>query len=258
MGRRGLLIDLDGVVYDAGKPVPGSIEAIDSLRAHGVPFRFVTNTTSRGRAGIAARLTAMAIAADPDEIVSPAHAAAMYLRRLGAPRCLACLTDDAQKDLDGLTLVEAQADWVVLGDLGEAWTYARMNAVLRELLSGARLMALGMSRYWRAADGMRLDVGPFAAMFQFATGIEPLVMGKPAKEYFQLVLDSLGLPAEQVAMVGDAIDTDVDGAQRAGMQGILVRTGKFRPQDLEGEVKPDGVFESLEAVVRWIVSSQDW
>ncbi len=130
-----------------------------------------------------------------------------------------------------------QPDYVVLGDLGDDWTYAKLNQVLRYLLNGARLIALGMSRYWRADDGPRLDVGPIASAFSYATGQPPIVLGKPAADFFLLATRDLHVDPAQCTMVGDDIVTDIGGAQAAGMQTILVRTGKFRPQDLDGAVQ---------------------
>jgi HAD superfamily hydrolase (TIGR01458 family) len=120
-----------------------------------------------------------------------------------------------------------------------------LNQVLRYLLGGAQLIALGMSRYWRANDGPRLDVGPIASAFAYATGQQPIVLGKPARDFFLLAARDLQIDPAQCAMVGDDIITDIGGAQAAGMQTILVRTGKFRPEDLNGTVRPDAVVDSI-------------
>jgi HAD superfamily hydrolase (TIGR01458 family) len=134
---------------------------------------------------------------------------------------------------------------MVLGDLGDDWTYAKLNRALRYLLDGAQLIALGMSRYWRANDGPRLDVGPIAAAFSYATGQQPIVLGKPARDFFLLAARDLQIDPAQCVMVGDDIVTDIGGAQSAGMKTILVRTGKFRPEDLQNAVKPDVIIDSI-------------
>jgi HAD superfamily hydrolase (TIGR01458 family) len=113
------------------------------------------------------------------------------------------------------------------------------------------LIALGMTRYWRAADGLRLDCAPFVAALQHATGIEPVVLGKPAKPFFETALRTLGTNAGETLMIGDDIRSDVGGAQRAGMPGMLVRTGKFRAADLGGEIRPDGVLRSIADLPEW-------
>ena len=238
------LFDLDGVFYNDTQPIPGGAEVIAQLRAEGVPFRFVTNTTSKGRVSLAAKLRGFGIVAEPREIVCPAVAASAFLREKKASGVF-FTTVDTRGEFDGAREDRTQPDYVVLGDLGDDWTYEKLNQVLRYLLNGARLIALGMSRYWRADDGQRLDVGPVAAAFMYATGQPPIVLGKPARDFFLLTAHDLNIDPAQCAMVGDDIVTDIGGAHAAGLQTILVRTGKFRPQDLDGTVQPDVIIDSI-------------
>ena len=115
----------------------------------------------------------------------------------------------------------------------------------------AKLIALGMTRYWLASDGISLDVAPFVAALQHATGREPLVFGKPAARFFHVAAERLGLAPTDVVMVGDDLHADVVGAQAAGLTGVLVRTGKFRPADLEGAERPDFVLDSVADIPGW-------
>ncbi len=243
------LFDLDGVFYNDTQPIPGGADVIAQLREQGVPFRFVTNTTSKGRAALAYKLQSYGVSAAPREIFCPAVAASAFLREQEASGAF-FTTADTRREFDGVREDVTQPDYVVLGDLGDEWTYARLNQVLRYLLNGARLIALGMSRYWRANDGPRLDVGPIASAFAYATGQHPLVLGKPAQEFFALALRDLQINPAQCAMVGDDIVTDIGGAQAAGLKTILVRTGKFRPEDLDGQITPDLIIDSIAALTR--------
>ena len=238
------LFDLDGVFYNDTRPIPGGADVIAQLRAQDVPFRFVTNTTSKGRVSLAAKLQSFGIAAEPREIFCPAVAASAFLRERNASGVF-FTTDDTRAEFDGLREDLAQPDYVVLGDLSDDWSYAKLNQVLRYLLNGSRLIALGMSRYWRADDGPRLDVGPIASAFSYATGTSPIVLGKPSQDFFLLALRDLQVEPAQCVMVGDDIVTDIGGAQAAGLRTILVRTGKFRPQDLECAIKPDVIIDSI-------------
>jgi HAD superfamily hydrolase (TIGR01458 family) len=238
------LFDLDGVFYNDTQPIPGGAEVITRLRAQGVPFRFVTNTTSRGRAALAAKLQGFGVSAEPREIFCPAVAASSFLSEKNASAVF-FTTADTRGEFDSVREDRAQPEYVVLGDLGDDWTYEKLNQALRYLLNGARLVALGMSRYWRANDGPRLDVGPIAAAFTYATGQQPIVLGKPAREFFLLAVRDLHIDPAQCAMVGDDIVTDIGGAQAAGLQTILVRTGKFRPEDLSGAIRPDVIIDSI-------------
>jgi HAD superfamily hydrolase (TIGR01458 family) len=141
----------------------------------------------------------------------------------------------------------------VVGDLGRGWDFDTLNRAFRLLMSEPRpvLVALGMTRYWRAADGLRLDVAAFVAALERATGVEATVLGKPARPFFASAADRLGVDVGELVMLGDDVVGDVGGAQRAGMRGVLVRTGKFRPSDLEGDVRPDAVLGSIAALPEW-------
>lgn len=238
------LFDLDGVFYTDTRPIPGGPAVIARLRAQGVPFRFVTNTTGRGRAALARKLQSFGVEAYAPEIFQPAVAAAQFLIERQASGVF-FVTADSLDEFSAVRQDTRQPDYVVLGDLGDDWTYARFNQALRYLLNGAQLIALGMSRYWHADDGPRLDVGPMASALAYATRQHPIVLGKPARDFFHLAVRDLNLDPAQCAMVGDDIVTDIGGAQSAGLRGILVRTGKFRPSDLAGAVQPDAMIDSI-------------
>jgi phospholysine phosphohistidine inorganic pyrophosphate phosphatase len=243
------LFDLDGVFYNDTRPIPGGLEAIARVRSHGIPFRFITNTTSKGRATLAHKLQGFGINAEARDIFCPAVAAAKFLREKNASGVF-FVTEDTRTELAAAHEDLDRPDYVVLGDLGEAWTFARMNQALRYLLKGTKLIALGMTRYWHADDGPRLDVGPIASALFYATGQQPIVLGKPARDFFLLAARDLGIEPNQCAMIGDDIVTDIGGAQAAGMMGVLVKTGKFKPGDLDGDVKPDLMLESIAELMR--------
>jgi phospholysine phosphohistidine inorganic pyrophosphate phosphatase len=262
---RGVLLDLDGVVYVGDSAVPGAADVVDWLSREGIPFRFLTNTTSRPRAAIAAKLSAMDIPATDDDILTPAVAAMAWLRR-GSPGRPALFVPDATAsefaELDPLPDdADEGAGAVVVGDLGDAWDFATVNRAFRLLMANPtvstrpKLVALGMTRYWRADDGLRLDAGAFVRALEYAAGTTAVVMGKPDQAFYRTALDGLGLAADEVVMVGDDIRTDVEGAQRAGLAGLLVRTGKFTAADLDGDVSPDAVIDSIADLPGWWASA---
>jgi len=148
---------------------------------------------------------------------------------------------------------DSGAGAVVVGDLGEQWDFPTLNRAFRLLMAEPRprLIALGMTRYWKVAGGLQLDAGPFVAALQYASGAEPLVLGKPAPEFFHTALQRLQSRAEDSLMIGDDIRGDIDGAQRAGLKAMLVRTGKFRPEDLQGAIRPDAVAASIADLPGW-------
>ena len=134
------------------------------------------------------------------------------------------------------------------------WDFATLNRAFRLLMTDARppLIALGMTRYWRAEDGLRLDAGAFVRALEYAAGRTAVVLGKPDPAFYGTAVEGPrpSLPT-QVVHVGDDIRIDVDGAQRAGLSGVLVRTGKFSPSDLEGDLVPDEVLDSIADLPRW-------
>jgi HAD superfamily hydrolase (TIGR01458 family) len=142
---------------------------------------------------------------------------------------------------------ETGARWVVVGDLGEGWSFRTLNRAFRLLQSSpdAQLIALGLTRFWQAADGLRLDTAPYVAALECATRRQAVVMGKPAAAFFEAAVRRLSIAKEDTLMVGDDVRVDVGGAQLAGLKGALVMTGKYRDGDLKGSEKPDFVITSI-------------
>ena len=110
-------------------------------------------------------------------------------------------------------------------------------------------IGLGRTRYWKGPEGLQLDVGPVLAALEYATGTSARVFGKPDPAFFAALVDHLDAPAHIVAMVGDDIVSDVGAAMDAGMTGVLVRTGKFRPRDLDGPIRPHVLVDSIRDLV---------
>jgi len=253
---RVILFDLDGVLYQGEQLLPGAVDVLAWVRAQGIPHLFLTNTSSRPRSAIVAKLAAMGITITADEVLTPAAAAAAWAARAGVEPLALFVAAATREEFTGLARLaddaETGAAAVVVGDLGAGWDFATLNRAFRLLMDGEpQLVALGMTRYWRAEDGLRLDTGPMVSALSYASGREPLVLGKPAPAFFEAALAKLGVAAEQAVMIGDDIIGDVQGAQRAGLRGVLVRTGKFQPADLERGVVPDGILDSIAELPDW-------
>lgn len=248
----GLLFDLEGVLVTGGSPLPGAVGTLNRLVSEGIPFQILSNMTLQPRIAVLDRFRSWGLDLALDKILTPPAAAARWLIDNGNPATVLFVNPPALVEFAGVDVLPeeaAEAEWIVIGDMSDAWDSSRLNRALRLLLRGARPIALGMGRYWNAPDGLRLDVGAFATALAFASGQEPLVIGKPAPAYFRMALDLLAVPAGRVAMVGDDILNDVQGAQQAGLRAILVRTGKFRPNDLERGVVPEWVVPDVRGVL---------
>ncbi|CAA9445161.1 MAG: HAD-superfamily subfamily IIA hydrolase, hypothetical 2 [uncultured Rubrobacteraceae bacterium] len=226
------MLDLDGTLYVGGEPLPGALEAVARLKSAGLTLRYVTNTTRRPRRAVAEGMRDLGFGAEEAEVLTPAGAAANLI---GTGSCLPLVHESLLDDLPAATRTACRPDYVLVGDLGEGFTYARLDEAFRCLMGGAELLALQKNRYWRTETGLSLDAGPFVAALEYASGKRATVLGKPRAEFFRAALEDMGLAAAEVAMVGDDPESDVDGARRAGLKGVQVRTGKWSPGTEAGE-----------------------
>ena len=247
---RAFLLDLDGTCYGEGGAIPGAVAAIATLRRRGVPLRFVTNTTRRSRRLLAERLAGYGFTVRPEEIVTTVMAAVALLRAKGVQRVAMFVAQETLEDLAGFDLASERPEVVLVGDLGGAWTFDRLNQAFRHLMDGAELICLQRDRYWQQGDGLALDAGPFVAALEYATGKTATVTGKPTKAFYDAALASLGADGvtgpEGVVMVGDDLWGDIEGAQGAGLEAWLVRTGKFREEVYaRSGIVADRVIESV-------------
>jgi len=257
------LLDLDGTLYASGAAIPGAVEAIDRLRTAGIPFRLVTNTTSRSRGMLVERLRHYGFMVGEPDILTATLAGAELARGEGLLRIAPFVPKPALTDLAGLELVGGTSGRptaaapgapaaVIVGDLGDRWTYGLLQEAFDYVMAGARLIALSRDRYWLRDGRLALDAGPFVAALEYASGGTALVAGKPSQIFFRAGLRSLGATDPgSVAMVGDDLWSDVEGGQRAGLQGWLVRTGKFHEETLHSSgITPDRVLASVAELVR--------
>jgi HAD superfamily hydrolase (TIGR01458 family) len=247
---RGVLLDLEGVLCQGGRPIEGAAEAVRRLRDTGLDLRFLTNTTTAPRAALVERLQSLGISCAAGEVFTPAAAAGRLLRRLEARRIRLAAEPALAEDFAGFEIVDDRpCDAVVLGDLYKAFTWDLLNGLFAEVRDGARLVALHKNRVCRREGGIALDLGPFVAALEYATGVEAQIVGKPARAFFELALGDMGLAAHEVVMVGDDLEADVGGAQAAGLAGIQVETGKFTARDRDHpRIRPEARIASVAAL----------
>lgn len=256
------LLDLDGTLYTETGPVAGAVEALATLKHRRLPFRCITNTTRRPRSAIVERLRNYGFGIQSGDVFTAVLAGAEIMRGRGFHTVAPFVAEATLPDLGEFDLVGGTArrvagtvrpDAVLVGDLGDRWTYALLNEAFRYLMAGADLIALSRDRYWMRGDGLALDAGPFVVGLEHASGAQATVAGKPSAAFFTAAARSLGLAEEiqpRVAVVGDDLWSDVEGAQRAGFQGWLVRTGKFHDEALESSgIRPDRILSSVAEVV---------
>ena len=268
-GVRGLVLDADGVLVLQGKPLPGSLEAVASLGQRGIPFRVVTNFSQLHRETLAGWFAKGGLPIDPDRIVTGTSATAAHTATRHPGRPLFVLAaDDARREFDGQTMLTADeaedappgtVAAVVIGDAGDELSYRNMDVAFRLVRGGADLLAMHRNPWWLTPKGETLDAGGFVVGLEFATGRRAHILGKPSPEVFRQAVAGLNadlgerLPRSAFAMVGDDLRADVAAAQRVGMRGILVLSGKTGAAEAKragrGGRGPDGIGATLADVV---------
>lgn len=244
----GVLIDLDGTVYEGRSLVPGAAESVRRLRRAGVPLLFTTNTSRKSRGEIVASLADLGLEVRRDEVLSAPVAAAEWLADRGVDRILLLLPESTHDDFRDFDIGAADPEMVLVGDLGAGFTFERLNEAFRTLRAGAGLVAIHRNRYWLPEDGPTLDAGPFVAALEYAAGTEATLIGKPSPAFFRTAAARTGAPLDRLAVVGDDVESDVAGARAAGLYAIQVRTGKFdgaRQSDLAPDERPHRLIDSL-------------
>ncbi len=258
-GLLGLLIDLDGVVYAGREPIPGGAEFLAEARRRGLKFLLVTNNSTASPAVVADRLRGMGIDVAADEILTSAQAAAAYVRAHSGPGARVRVIGEAglQEAVlqEGLVLApDAESSIVdcVLVGLDRAFTYASLTCATRAIVAGARFVATNTDALLPIEGGQVIPgAGSIVAAIQTATAVTPVVVGKPQPGLFEHGLRRLGgMHPEQVAMIGDRLDTDIVGGRRAGLRTILVLSGVTTAAELEAapNSRPDASAPNLAGV----------
>jgi len=251
----GFLIDLDGVLYTGTQPVIGAREVLRVLEQRGYSYRFISNSTRRCRASIVEKLHQMGLSIKPSLIITPAVAAVKSLKEKGKESCMLISTGDVHRDFEdaGINTRDPFTDTVVVADAGDAFTYGILTEAFRLLLAGADLIALEKDRFWMGSEGLMLSAGPYVVALEFASGKESSLIGKPSSEFFLRGVHELGLDCRQVAMIGDDITIDIGGAQGSGIRGILVKTGKYRKEEVQrSSIQPYLILNSIATLPEYL------
>ncbi|KAJ2548641.1 hypothetical protein EV175_004749 [Coemansia sp. RSA 1933] len=249
---KGVLLDLSGTIHIDNKITPNAVEALKKLRTAGISVRFVTNSTKTSDERLYNKLVSLGFELERNEIFTSLSAAKSLLvsRRY---RPLLLLEDAALEqfaDIDQSPPYTA----VVVGLAPSRFDYEHMNGAFRALLAGADLIGIHRAKYYAQLEN-QLSMGPggFVAALEYAADKQAVLVGKPAKEFYQLALADMGLldSPESVAMVGDDVLADLGGgAQELGLRRFLVRTGKYRTNDeAKAQIPLDGTFDTFSDLV---------
>lgn len=275
-GTRLVILDLDGVVYRGERAVDGAAAAVEALESAGMAVRYATNNSTVDRAAYVGRLAALGIVTRREAIVTSSSATVEHLRRrMPDLRHLmtvgeAGLTDElraagyrvtpaaeaVEEGYAGEPLVDAY-DALVVG-LDRGLTYLRVAAAVSAVRAGARFVATNADARYPTATGFLPGAGSAVAAVQVATGVEPLVVGKPEPAMFEAILETDRVAPREALVVGDNPASDMVAARRAGIPSVLVLTGVAdanRAAGLSGDERPDAVLPSLADLPAWLGAS---
>lgn len=254
-----LVFDLDGVVWRGDTPIDGAITAINNLRAAGKRCLFCTNNSSQTQAAFVAKLAGMGIEGlAEEEILTSSSATALYLSAQYTGPFLAYVVGGegirqaiqkigARIVPDSDITEESNVDCVVAG-IDREFDYAKLNIAQRLIRRGALFVATNRDATYPTEDGVIPGAGAIVSAIETAGGTTPVTIGKPRPVMLQLIMQQYGLQPEQLAFIGDRLDTDVVCARRAGVAALLVTTGVTTLQQArraKGEMRPDAVFPNL-------------
>jgi NagD protein len=245
----GFLIDMDGVVYRGGHLIPGADRFINDLRRADVPFRFLTNNSQRTQRDVATRLQRLGIDVEPEHVYTCAMATARYLARqkpggtayvIGEGGLLTALHEN------GYSVVDKDPDCVVVGE-GRTLSFEMVEAALKMILGGAKLIATNLDPNCPTESGLRPGCGATVAMLEAASGVKAFSVGKPSPVMLRGARKELGLTTDQTVVIGDTMETDILGGVQLGFKTILVLSGGTRREDLERYAyRPDMIVDSID------------
>ncbi len=246
--RFGFLIDMDGVLYRGTDLIPGADRFIRELRDRDIPFRFLTNNSQRTRRDVVTRLVRMGLDVEEEHVFTSAMATGRYLAQqkpggtayvIGEGGLLTALHQH------GYAIVDHEPDYVVVGE-GRTFNLEMVEAAVRMIFGGAKLIATNMDPNCPTQNGIRPGCGAMVAMLETATGVKAFSVGKPSPVMMRAARKELGLATDETTMIGDTMETDILGAVQLGFHSVLVLSGGTKLEDLPRYAyRPEVVVNSL-------------
>lgn len=251
---KGVISDMDGVLWRGDQPLPGMHDLFATLRARGIPIVLATNNSSKSQADYVHKLRQMGVnGVNEQQIVTSGTATASYLQKHYPPGTpVYVLGGDGLRHIltrAGFTIVQEKARVVVVG-VDFNLTYENLKRATYQIQAGADFIGTNIDATFPLPDGLAPGAGSIIAAVATATGVTPQIMGKPAAAMFDAALDVLGTPPCETLMIGDRLNTDIEGAMQAGLKAALVLTGVTSLAELAASgVQPDGVYDGLPALL---------
>ena len=240
-----LLIDFDGVIRLGKKAAEDATEFFKFISDKKIPACILSNSTLRNGKDIKNFLSENDIETNIPALTC-ADASLNYIKE--NYKRIAVFASDNTKEMFNEYLTDRKPEAVLVGDLSDKWSYKILNKIFRFVLNGADLIAMQKNKYWSPDDeNLFLDAGAFISAIEYATGKEAKLIGKPSPIFYHSGLKAIGFPENsEFIMIGDDIETDIDGAQKIGGKGILIYTGKTKyPLSEDCKIKPFAEIQSL-------------
>ncbi|CAG7640959.1 HAD-IIA family hydrolase [Rhodococcus opacus] len=238
---QGVICDLDGVVYRGATPVPGAVDAVNQVTTDGIPVVFATNNASRSPDTVGDHLRELGIGRPGWSVVTSSQAAAAYLAErlprqtpvyaVGGPGVAQALTEVGLAPVRVSEVAGTSVEAVVQG-LGIDVTWRELAEVAHLVQGGTTWVATNLDLMLPTSRGPAPGNGALVAAVQTATTVRPHVVGKPGAALFVLARSRLGTEQAETLVCGDRLDTDIEGANAAGLDSLLVLSGASRLQDL--------------------------
>lgn len=251
---KGILADIDGTLYFKGSPISGTIEAVEELRKKGIKLLFFTNTDSKSPKTVFKTLNEYGFSIKEREVFTPIIALKEFLAEYPDKKIYLVTTEEVKEEFQKFRQIKSSEvpDFVIIGDFHDNWDVNRLNMAFKYVIKHkAKLLGTQGNKYYLDRNGEpALDTGSFVWMVANAANVTPKIFGKPSKEYFVQALKRLDLLAKNTVVIGDDIESDIEGALNANIRGILVKTGKSQfYQSSKARIKPDLVIESFTSIL---------
>ena len=245
----GFLFDLNGVFYEDENIISGANETIDWLKKNGIPHKFISNNSTLSRKLFVEKLKKIGLKINISDVITSNYAGVLTIKKMGLKNCKLIMTEEAKLDYKKFQLQNKKIDAIVIGDIGEKWSFSLMNELMNDIISGAEIIALHKGKYYQSQGKLKIDCGAFVAGLEYSTSKKAISIGKPKKSFFDLAAFDLG--TNKICLVGDDLHNDIEGGQKMGYKTILVKTGKYRQNIFDkSKIKPDFCIPSIKELIK--------
>ena len=245
----GFLFDLNGVFYEDENIISGANETIDWLKKNSIPYKFISNNSTLSRKLFVEKLKKIGLKINISDVITSNYAGVLTLKKMGLKNCKLIMTEEAKLDYKKFQLQNKKIDAIVIGDIGEKWSFSLMNELMNDVISGAEIIALHKGKYYQSQGKLKIDCGAFVAGLEYSTSKKAISIGKPKKSFFDLAAFDLG--TNKICLVGDDLHNDIEGGQKMGYKTILVKTGKYRQNIFDkSKIKPDFCIPSIKELIK--------